>query len=192
MVILKSLFLAVVFVLTPSVYSAESITNKSLSNKNTHNSLISFGNSNNERIVKLKYAMKIVGARMGVGISYSDLNNTFLPLIDSLAITEDEFPDDPIVTKAQKTMKIFSILKSFWGNRISSTESDGNFVWSADSGLVPSINKFNRVVKTINPSNEELTIPELKKQYGNMTMNIVDAKTIETTIYQYLQSYLSK
>tara|TARA_Y100000589_G_scaffold245030_1_gene232726 strand:+ start:39 stop:608 length:570 start_codon:yes stop_codon:yes gene_type:complete len=189
---LRFLFFALIFFITPPISSAESIINKSLSNKNTHNYLISFGNSNNERIMKLKYAMKIVGARMGVGISYNDLNNTFLPLIDSLAITVDEFPDESIVIKAQKAMEIFSILKSFWGNRISSTESDGKFVWSADSVLVPSINKFNRVVKLINPGDEGLTIPELKKQYGLMTMNIVDAETIETTIYQYLQSYLSK
>ena len=162
------------------------------STKKHQSFLISLGHSNNERLTKLKYAMKIVGARMKAGISYNDLNTTFLPLIDSLAVTEDDYPDDLIVEKAKISMQIFNILKSYWGQRISSTESDGNFVWSADKSLVPYINSFNKVYLSINPEGEKLTIPKLKKQYGSQTMDIVDAKTKETVIYQYLSNYLSE
>ena len=189
---MKTLFLTIILIITPTVYSAENINNKFPLNKNPHNLLISFGNSNNERLTKLKYAMKIVGARMRVGISYKDLNTTFLPLIDALAITEDDYPDELIVKNAQKAMQLFDVTKAYWGNRISSTERDGAFVWSADQVLVPFIKNFNEIVKTINPSEEGLNIPELKKQYNNMTLDIVSAKSIETTMYQYLQAFLSR
>ena len=58
---MKTLFLAIILIFTPTVYSAENLNNKLPLNKNPHNLLISFGNSNNERLTKLKYAMKIVG-----------------------------------------------------------------------------------------------------------------------------------
>ena len=71
-----------------------------------------------DELKELRDSMKKVSARLFSGTSLRDSSLVFQPVIDSLALAEDNHPEDLAVRTATKASRLFDILQSAWQGRI--------------------------------------------------------------------------
>ena len=74
--------------------------------------------SESDDLASLRRSMKKVSARLVSGTSLRDSSEVFQPVIDDLALVEDEYPDILSVKAAAKASRLFDILQSAWQGRI--------------------------------------------------------------------------
>lgn len=74
----------------------------------------------------LRGAMKQVAGRLDSGTSLRDSTLTFQPVIDQLAIVQEDYPDALAVKSASKASDLFDILQMAWQRRIDSLMTHGN------------------------------------------------------------------
>ena len=151
--------------------------------KNDHNrNLISFKTGNH--LKDLENAIKIVALRLQAGVSLRDMNDTFRPLIDTLALAETDNSLNPVVQKGQKAFQLFLIYKAYKEHRIERTNSTGFEVYGAKV-LASYIDEFNKLYLTIDP-NSKVETPEIRRDY----ISIDPAKNVENVMYDLLIKFL--
>jgi hypothetical protein len=69
-------------------------------------------------LTELRNSMKKVSARLLSGTSLRDSSLVFQPVIDSLALASDSYPEALSVRAATKASRLFDILQSAWQGRI--------------------------------------------------------------------------
>ena len=83
-------------------------------------------------LVDLRNSMKKVSARLFSGTSLRDSSLVFQPVVDSLSLAVDIYPEALAVRAAAKASSLFDILQSAWQGRIDSLNLVSNYIGPDD------------------------------------------------------------
>ena len=141
--------------------------------------------SHNDPLLDVENAIRVIGSRLEFGVSLKDLNSTFLPLVDSLAIAKSTNPSNPAVIKGEKIINLFLPFQKYWKHEI----ENANQYYSVTKGdeLVSYIVEFNKLYASIN-ADKQVELPQIRsgrwvKQYP--------AEKARKSMYQNLKDYIN-